>query len=1107
MNSDVKMRTNCGILRSSYEIPSVCMRPQDLLLAPELSAAEVDEFLRSYGFKDPGAADRNLQLMAEDFVQRELLARIIAGLLNAAQFSPDPDAAFNNFERFLTVVTHPANFLGFLGDTPEALEALVLLFGTSPFSSEILIRNPENFYWLLDQLGATWIRSSESTMQEARQWIGKFLDSESKFHALSRFKRREMLRIGARDILRIADIVGTVTELSNLADVVIQLVYEICYAKLVGRYGIPCYRNREGRIRPARFTVLGMGKLGGTELNYSSDIDLIYLYDGEQGNTQSPIMAVEAETTARTQNLENIHPQEVSTRPTSEITNPEFFTRLAQSITHELSDLTEEGYFYRVDLRLRPEGSAGSVAMSLTACKNYYSSWGETFERLALTKARPVAGSKELGEEFCEALNGFVYRKFLDFAALDEIQEIKGRITLKLGSKEKQASHVKLGPGGIREIEFFVQALQLIYGGRHRDLQERNTLMSLDKLRSHHFLSAQEHRQLREAYMFLRDLEHKLQMVFHFQTHELPSDPEELYRCARRMGFAKKKISETVDEFARVYKKHTAHVSRIFQNLISLRRVGASDVQLRETALILNKNLKEEDAFALLTKRGFEDLRTAFHQIVLLRDAPSFAHSPSKMRNLLANLLPSLLEGLESSPDADAGLIYFEKFASALGERNSLYTLLNESPEVLQLLIRVLSSGPFLAEFLCRRPEFFDLVNRLDDLQKRKSLHEFRSQLRQSLEYEATLEASQTALRRFQQTELFRIGVKDILGQLQRAQVGNQLADLAGVCLEATIDIGTHELATQFGKHFPLWIKDHFAVLALGKLGGNDLSYNSDLDLIFFYWVEDLSDTTQTQLRLVKLIETIDGILNVSRGEGSIYKIDLRLRPDGKKGELVVALHKYQEYLASRAEPWERLALVRHRFLTAGSQTRVRLQKLIEGYVYQPRLEVSDVTELLRIRQRMETELGKENQNKRFHLKAGVGGLVDIEFATQLLQLKYGHHFQELRIPNTLAALRRLKQLGLIRNDQYETLRDSYEFLRLVENRLRVAFPYSSNSVDRDPKNLKRIGRLLGRKVLGRYSPTHDFEDAYLSTTQRVRTVFEEISGALLNTPERTVKL
>jgi glutamate-ammonia-ligase adenylyltransferase len=1078
------------------------MRPQDLLLAPELTPDEVNQFLRSYGFKDPAAADRNLQLMAEDFTHRELLARIVAGLLKAAQLSPDSDAAFNNFERFLSAVTHPANFLGFLGDTPEALEALILVFGTSPFSSEILIRNPENFYWLLDQLGATWIKSRESTMQEARQWIGKFSDPEPKFHALSRFKRREMLRIGVRDILKVTDVVGTITELSNLADVVVQLVYEICYTKVVRRYGVPYYEDDRSNLRPARFTVLGMGKLGARELNYSSDIDLIYLYDGEQGSTQfsSDVLAPAAGTEANvaSQDVENPHPQGDLATSSSKIATPEFFKRLAQSITHELSDLTEEGYFYRVDLRLRPEGSAGSVATSLTACKNYYSSWGETFERLALIKARPVAGSMELGEEFCEALNSFVYRKFLDFAALEEIQEIKGRINLKLGSKQKQESHVKLGPGGIREIEFFVQALQLIYGGRNRDLQERSTLASLDKLRARHFLSAQEHGHLREAYLFLRDLEHKLQMVFHFQTHELPSEPEELYRCARRMGFAEKSVSETIDQFAKAYKKHTTHVSHIFQNLIGLRRVGASEGRLQEAALILNRNLKKEEAFTILAKHGFEDLRTAFHQVVLLRDAPSFAHSPSKMRNLLANLLPSLMENLESSPDADAGLIYFEKFASALGERDSLYTVLNESPEVLQRLVRVLASGPLLAEFLCRRPEFFDSVNRQDYLQKRKSLDEFRSQLKRSLEHEIGLEASQAALRSFQQTELFRIGIKDILGQLARAQVGKQLADLAEACLEAAIEIAGRELAAQFGQQFPHWIEDHFAILALGKLGGNDLSYNSDLDLICFYWVEDPRDATEMQPRLVKLIETIDAILSVSRGEGSIYKIDLRLRPEGKKGELIVALHKYQEYLASRAEAWEQLALVRHRFLKAGHKIRARLKRLIEGFVYRPHVESSTVVQLLHIRQRMETELGKEGQEHRFHLKAGTGGLMDIEFATQLLQLKHGHHFPELRTPNTLTALRKLKHLRLIRSDQYKALRDGYEFLRLVENRVRTAFPHGATSIPRHPKSLQKMGRLLGRKVMIRYSSTEEFESAYLKTTQKVRAIFEEISADLV---------
>ena len=1062
------------------------MRPEDLLLAPELTPEQIDQFLSQYGFKDPQAADRNLQLMAEDLSIRETLARIIGQLLKGAQASPDPDAAFNNFERLLSVVTHQANFLGFLGDTPEALEALTLLCGTSPFSSEILVRNPEYFYWLLDQLGSTWTKSRDSYLQEARQASSRFLDPAQALHALARLKRREMLRIAARDILKISDVIGTVTELSNLADAILQLVYEICFARLVDRFGAPQFQDEHGKYHAARFTILGMGKLGGRELNYSSDIDLIYVFDGEQGAT------VSSETVERGQKGRT-HPIAETGFPLGGISNPDFFKKLAQSITHELSNVTEEGYFYRVDLRLRPEGSAGSVASSLSACKNYYATWGETFERLALIKARPVAGSAELGQEFCEAFNPFVYRKFLDFAALEEIQEIKTRINSKLGSKQKQASHVKLGTGGIREIEFFVQALQLIYGGCHPDLQERSTVKALGKLLEHHFLSTNEHHELRQAYLFLRDLEHKLQMVFHFQTHELPTTPDELYKCARRLGIQGNSMSETLDQFSRTYQKHTTQVSRIFQNLIALKRDGASAGQLREASLALNKNLTENEAFAILSKHGFEDLKTAFHQIVLLRDAPSFAHSPSKMRNLLANLLPPLLLALQSSADPDAGLAYFEKFASTLGERESLYTLLNESSQVLKRLIRVLSSSHFLADFLCRRPEFFDSLIREDSLERRKKLSDLRDQLRLSRRDTTTFEASQSYLRSFQQIELFRIGTKDILGQLTRSQVGKQLAELAEVCLNAAFDIACQKLEAQFEPQFSEWAKDHFAILALGKLGGSDLSYNSDLDLICFYSVDDARESTETQHRFVRLIECLDEILSVSRGEGSIYKIDLRLRPEGKKGELVVALHRYQEYLESRVEDWERLALVRHRFVLGGRKIRARLKKLIEGVVYRPELGSSAVRDILRLRQRMEVELAKEAEDQRFHVKAGSGGLLDIEFATQLLQMKHGCQHPKLRVSNTLLALKKLQHLQLITEPQFRTLCQGYEFLRFLENRLRLASPYGAASFSRGPKTLGKLARLLNHRVEHRVASAQDLEHTYLRMTQNVRAAFQEI--------------
>jgi glutamate-ammonia-ligase adenylyltransferase len=300
----------------------------------------VEAILRPCGFKDPPTADRNLQLIADDLSTREMLARLVGSILLVAQKSPDPDAALNYFERFLSAISLKTSFLSFLGDAPEALEMIILLCGTSPFSAEILIRNPEYFYWLMEQLDSTWIKSRDRYLREARQSLGNFADPTDQLRALARFKRREMLRIGARDIFKIANVIATVTELSFLADIIIQLVYEICLAALQEKHGSPQFLDAAGKRHTARFTILGMGKLGGGELNYSSDVDLIYCYEGEQGKTEPPSES----------------PADSAVRF---ISNVDFFTKLAQAITQELSEFTEEGYFYRVDLRLRPEGGAG----------------------------------------------------------------------------------------------------------------------------------------------------------------------------------------------------------------------------------------------------------------------------------------------------------------------------------------------------------------------------------------------------------------------------------------------------------------------------------------------------------------------------------------------------------------------------------------------------------------------------------------------------------------------------------------------------------------------------------------------------------------------------
>jgi glutamate-ammonia-ligase adenylyltransferase len=863
-------------------------------------------------------------------------------------------------------------------------------------------------------------------------------------------------------------------ELSNLADAVIQCVYEVCLRGLVAKHGTPRQHDAGSASRDANFTIMALGKLGGQELNYSSDIDLMYIYSGEEGQTD----ATDASQTGAS--------------------NIEFFTKLAQAITRELSALTEEGYFYRVDLRLRPEGSAGPVASSLSACTNYYGSWGETFERLALIKVRPVGGSAELGEEFCRTFNSFVYRKFLDFAALDEIQEIKGRIEAKLSSKRSHEQHVKLGAGGIREIEFFVQALQLIYGGRQPELQERGTIQALAKLAALGYLQRAEHQTLAEAYLFLRDLEHKLQMVYHLQTHELPIEPEELYRCARRMGFKAKTEAATVDRFLRTLNQHRASVRRSFHDLVSRKRISGANEQMREAALILNRNLAEAEALEVLSQSGFSDPRTALNQVKLLRDAQSFAHSPSKMRNLLANLLPPLLASLRLGPDPDTGLSYFERFASSLGARDALYTLLNESPPALHRLLQVLSSSQFLADFLCRKPQLFDFVLRDELLEGVKSMQDYLEDFRGELGETGDRSMQTQVLRETQHLELFRIQLRDILDANDRPSVGAQLANLAEACLVTVCQIACRQLEKQGDLGLTEWTTDHLVILSLGKLGGGDLSYNSDLDLVYFYSVNGDEQAADVQQRASSVAERIDEILSVSRGEGSIYKIDSRLRPEGRKGGLVIAIHRYDEYLRNRAAPWERLALVRHRFVFGSPENRRRLGQMIQTFVYGQQLSVQMLEEIRHIRQRMEAELGREQEENRFHIKAGRGGLTDIEFSVQLLQISHGSRLGGLQVPNTLVALSGLVRHGILSVSDYYTLYLGYEFLRLLENRLRIASSYGTAVVARTPQDLGRISRLLCDSGAKDPHAARNFEGAYLEITGRVQGIFQRIVSELM---------
>jgi glutamate-ammonia-ligase adenylyltransferase len=513
---------------------------RDLLLAPTLVPAGVTSLLAPYGFRDPVSADRNLQAIATDPMTRGLLAEILPELLRCLADSVDPDAALNHFERFVKATGGPQALLGHLKADPRSIEVLARAFGASSFMAEILVRHPAWFYWLTDPEVLGHARDRTEIERDLDGALGT-LHTEVRQRDLLRItRRREILHIGVRDLLRLASVDETLAALSDLAGALIRKATEGAEAALFAEYGISPARGRGPGERRARsgFAVVGMGKLGGNELNFSSDVDLVYVYGSDRGPAE---------------------------RASSGIAWPEFYESLAQRLTAALSELSPEGYVYRVDLRLRPEGRVGPLAQSLAACGEYYDERGATWERLALLRAWPVAGDSVVGRRFLALVRSFIYDR--PFAA-DEVaamKRLKHDSDRRIAGRDETHRNVKLGFGGIREIEFIAQALQVRHGGRYPRLQVRNTRAALDALKARRLLGDDEHAVLTTSYVFLRDLENKLQMVADAQTHALPTSPEALRMCGRSLGYRGDAELDPGEALMKDYRAHTAATHRVFE--------------------------------------------------------------------------------------------------------------------------------------------------------------------------------------------------------------------------------------------------------------------------------------------------------------------------------------------------------------------------------------------------------------------------------------------------------------------------------------------------------------------------------------------------------------
>jgi [glutamine synthetase] adenylyltransferase / [glutamine synthetase]-adenylyl-L-tyrosine phosphorylase len=507
---------------------------KDLLLAPRLDPQQAAALLSPYGFKEPARADANLQAMADDPTARRLLADILEELLLCAAQSADPDQALNHFERFARAAVNKTRLFSYLNESPRSLEILAKTFGSSQHMAEILIRDPVYLYWLTDPQTLYQKRKKREIARDLLRGLKSSAPEQRQLDFLRAFKRREMLHIGVRDLLRLCPVEETLSALSTLAEALISAALRVCEAALFREYGI--HRRRFGG-----FTILGMGKLGGGELNFSSDVDLVYLYASDDETNETETAAIE---------------------PT------EYFRLLSQKVTRALSDITNEGYLYRVDLRLRPEGRLGNIAYSLEGFRRYYYARGETWERLALLKAYPVAGDIRLGRRFLGMVAPFVYERPFGLEALNDLRVMKQKIDRKISASRERGRNVKLGFGGIREVELIVQALQVSFGSRSREICERSTLRALAALCARSLISDDERIKLTEAYIFLRDVENKLQMVNDSQTHSIPVMAGELNALSRMLGYCDDDQTSASDQFLRDYRLHTNRVNSIFENII-----------------------------------------------------------------------------------------------------------------------------------------------------------------------------------------------------------------------------------------------------------------------------------------------------------------------------------------------------------------------------------------------------------------------------------------------------------------------------------------------------------------------------------------------------------
>ncbi|MBN1007946.1 bifunctional [glutamate--ammonia ligase]-adenylyl-L-tyrosine phosphorylase/[glutamate--ammonia-ligase] adenylyltransferase [Amphritea pacifica] len=903
-----------------------------------------------------------------------------------------------------------------LSDSETGLQqALIRVLAGSDYVADQLSRHPR----LLDDLsgsGDLFSAYPANTYQQRLERRLAEVDSEEQLHSVLRqFRQREMVRIIWRDLTRATDMRGTTADLSALADACIDQTLTWLYDDCCSKWGTPHSTPADGSpAQPQKLVVLGMGKLGAYELNLSSDIDLIFAYP-EKGMTEGGRRV---------------------------LANQDFFSRLGQKLIQALDSITADGFVFRTDMRLRPYGASGPLVCSFPAMEEYYQNQGRDWERYAMIKARVVGGDQCAGAELLQMLRPFVYRKYIDFSAFDSLRSMKEMINKEVRRKGLHGN-VKLGAGGIREVEFVAQAFQLIRGGRDPRLQQRELLNILPLLPETVGIPETAANELIEAYTFLRNTEHAIQAVADRQTQELPADQVGQARIAYSMGF------DHWDSFLAELERQRDRVTRHFADVIAPTEAAPHSAgQASDWLQLWNSEFDEAEGESFFARHGLDDPQQARKAFNNLKSSRSVQVMQAVGYQRLQAVLPKLMDEVVAVENSAETLERVLLLIQAVIRRSSYLVLLAENPGAMRQLVRLCSASAWFSETLARQPVLLDELIDQRSLYSPPSKEALQSDLRQQLLRipQEDEEQLMDTLRYFKSAHVLIVAASDITGVLPLMKVSDYLTWLAEVILEEVLEIAWRQLTEKHGvplKASGVSCDPDFIIVGYGKLGGIELSYGSDLDLVFVHDADASLFTPghkpiANTVFFTRLGQKIIHILNTFTTGGHLYEVDMRLRPSGNSGLLVSSLKAFSEYQQKEAWTWEHQALVRARVIAGSESLRQRFEQVRAEVLSQPREQGELTDEVVKMREKMREHLGTAEKDAQalFNLKQDRGGIVDIEFIVQYSALAHSHRYPQLiEYTDNIRILDAMEQVGVIPADDAETLREAYKKYRSVGHR------------------------------------------------------------------------